>query len=214
MHETYTACRLIICVQEFPHMPSLYFAGARLCKRGTRTYVHSTQDGKSFDRFTPTGPQRRGREMETSSADMRRRIEALESEVQAARPEDVVRNRKIVVEAMKLYQACKAKYVRFAGKFVRNRVVAQVGVVAGVPTAVVTGGASLVGVAFFGLKLHKSNKNMIKWQELKNRCKAIGEKAAQHADVGFTRTPEGIATFLKPLAGLPEDIYDMLSDIA
>lgn len=146
------------------------------------------------------------------SVDIKPRVEALELELEATRAEDVVGNRKIVREAEKLYQACKKKYVHFTGKCVRYRIGTTAGIGAGVPTAALTGGASLAPVVFFGAKFgwvaHKRNC----WRELKNKCKAIGEKAAQHADIGFTRIPEGIITFLKPLAGLPQEISDMLNE--
>lgn len=175
------------------------------------TYV-ARKAGKFLDRFTLTGPQRKSREMERS-ADIKPRIEALELKLEATRAEDVVGHRKIVVEAMKLYQACKTKYLHFTGKYARYRVGTQVGIVGGGATAVVTGGVSCIPVALFGAKFAWVNNKRTKWKELKNKCKAIGEEAAQHADIGFTRTHEGIITFLRPFAGLPKDISDMLNDV-
>lgn len=123
--------------------------------------------------------------------DMKPRVDALEALKNATPAGDRRANGEIVVEAMKLYQLCKTKYMHWHGRAAGS----MVGFGVGAAGAVATAGIS--AVAAYGLCVRNCTKSDA-WKLLKDKCKEIGEAAAENSDLEFTRTSEGAMTFLRP----------------
>lgn len=123
--------------------------------------------------------------------DMKPRVNALVVLKNNTPASDRTANAEIVVEAMKLYQLCKKKYMHWDGRATGS----FVGLGLGTAGAAATAGVSVVAAyGFYARSVAKSDA----WKLLKNKCKEIGEAAAENSDMEFTRTSEGIMTFLRP----------------
>ena len=123
--------------------------------------------------------------------DMSPRVDALVELKKSTPAEDKKANGEIVVEAMKLYQLCKTKYVHWEGRAAGSLVGLGVGA---------TGAAATAGISFFAAYMLCA-RNCTKseaWQVLKNTCKEVGEAAAENSDMEFTKSSEGAMTFLRP----------------
>lgn len=123
--------------------------------------------------------------------DMKPRVDALEALKNETPLKDRAKNSEIVQEAMELYQLCKKKYLHWDGKATGYFVGLGVGIVCAAATA------GLSVLAAYLLYAHSRGKSDA-WKTLKDKCKGIGEAAAENSDMEFTKTSEGVMTFLKP----------------